>query len=151
MELKSAAFQDGEKIPARHTCQGQDISPGLSWDRVPEKTWSFALVVDDPDAPSGTFSHWVIFNIPADRRELPEAVPSQARLPSGARQGKNDSGQIGYGGPCPPPGSPHHYRFSLYALDQSLELMAGVTRKQVLNAISGHILARAQLVGIYQR
>jgi len=151
MELKSAAFQDGEKIPARHTCDGQDISPGLSWDRVPEKAWSFTLVVDDPDAPSGTFSHWVIFNIPADRRELPEAVPSQAQLPSNARQGKNDFGQIGYGGPCPPPGSPHHYRFSLYALDQPLELMAGATRKQVLNAISGHILARAQLVGIYQR
>lgn len=151
MELKSAAFQDGEKIPARHTCDGQDISPGLSWDQVPEKAWSFALVVDDPDAPSGTFSHWVIFNIPADRRELPEAVPSQAQLPSGARQGKNDFGQISYGGPCPPPGSPHHYHFSLYALDQPLELMAGATRKQVLNAISGHILARAQLVGIYQR
>jgi hypothetical protein len=147
----SSVFQEGERIPAKYTCEGEDISPPLTWGEVPAGTKSFALIVDDPDAPGGVFTHWVLFNLPATSRELPEAVPTQPQLPNGALQGKNDFGKIGYGGPCPPPGSPHRYRFNLYALDQPLELKAGATKKQVLEAIQGHILAQAQLTGIYQR
>lgn len=109
------------------------------------------LIVDDLDAPGGVFTHWIVFNIPSNTRELPEAVPTQPQLSSGAIQGKNDFGRIGYGGPCPPPGRPHRYQFTLYALDQPLDLKSGVSRKQVLDAIHGHILAQGQLMGIYQR
>lgn len=151
MELKSSAFKDGEAIPARYTCEGENISPELTWSGVPGGTQSFALIMDDPDAPSGVFTHWVIFNIPADSRELSEAVPTQSQLPSGALQGRTDFGRIGYGGPCPPPGSPHHYRFTLYALEKQLELAAGTSKRPVLNAAAGHILAQAKIVGIYQR
>jgi len=107
--------------------------------------------MDDPDAPGGVFTHWVLFNIPSDNRQLPEAVPTQAQLPSGAIQGKNDFRRIGYGGPCPPPGRPHRYRFTLYALNQPVDLKAGVSKKQVLDAMQGHILAQGQLTGTYQR
>jgi len=107
--------------------------------------------MDDPDAPGGVFTHWVLFNIPSDSRELLEAVPTQAQLPSGALQGKNDFGRVGYGGPCPPPGRPHRYRFTLYALDQALDLKAGASKKQVLDAMPGHILGQGQLTGTYQR
>ena len=107
--------------------------------------------MDDPDAPGGVFTHWVIFNISSDSRELPEAVPTQAQLPSGALQGKNDFGRIGYGGPCPPSGRPHRYLFTLYALDQPLGLKAGASKKQVLDDMRGHILAQGQLTGTYQR
>lgn len=151
LSISSPAFQDGEKIPAKYTCQGQDISPPLKWNRVPDETQSLALILDDPDAPSGVFTHWVIFNLLPDRRELPEAVPAASQLPSGALQGKNDFGKIGYGGPCPPPGYPHRYRFTLYALDRQLDLKAGSSKQQVLNAIEGHILAQGQLTGTYQR
>lgn len=151
MELKSSAFKDGEAIPARYTCEGENISPELTWSGVPGGTQSFALIMDDPDAPSGVFTHWVIFNIPADSRELSEAVPTQSQLPSGALQGRTDFGRIGYGGPCPPPGSPHHYRFTLYALEKQLELAAGTSKRPMLNAAAGHILAQAKIVGIYQR
>ena len=151
LSISSPAFQDGERIPAKYTCQGQDISPPLKWNRVPNETQSLALILDDPDAPSGVFTHWVIFNLPPDSRELPEAVPAASQLPSGALQGKNDFGKIGYGGPCPPPGYPHRYRFTLYALDRQLDLKAGSSKKQVLNAMEGHILAQGQLTGTYQR
>ena len=151
LSISSPAFQDGEKIPAKYTCQGQDISPPLKWNRVPNETQSLALIVDDPDAPSGVFTHWVIFNLPPDSRELPEAVPAASQLPSSALQGKNDFGKIGYGGPCPPPGYPHRYRLTLYALDRQLDLKAGSSKKQVLNAMEGHILAQVQLTGTYQR
>ena len=151
MELKSTVFQEGERIPARYSCQGQDISPPLVWGEVPEQTRSFALIMDDPDAPGGVFTHWVLFNIPPDSHELPEAVPTQSQLPNGALQGKNDFGKIGYGGPCPPPGRPHRYCFTIYALDQPLDLKAGAAKKQVLDAIQGHILAQGQLTGTYQR
>ena len=106
--------------------------------------------MDDPDAPDGVFTHWVIFNIPADSHELPKTVPAQAELASGARQGRNDFGEIGYDGPCPPPGNPHRFQFNLYALDQTLDLVAGATKGQVLNAMQGHILAQTQLAGTYQ-
>lgn len=151
LSISSPAFQDGERIPAKYTCQGQDISPPLKWSQVPNETQSLALILDDPDAPSGVFTHWVIFNLPPDSRELPEAVPAASQLPSGALQGKNDFGKIGYGGPCPPPGYPHRYRFTLYALNRQLDLKAGSSKKQALNAMEGHILAQGQLTGTYQR
>jgi len=117
----------------------------------PAETRSFVLIVDDPDAPGGVFTHWVLFNLPVGSRELPEAVPTQAQLPNGSLQGKNDFGGIGYGGPCPPPGRPHRYQFALYALDQPLDLKAGASKKQVIGAMQGHILAQGQLTGTYQR
>jgi len=107
--------------------------------------------VDDPDAPGGTFTHWVLFNIPADSRKLSEAIPTQAHLPNGARQGRNDFRRNGYGGPCPPPGRPHRYQFTLYALDQPIDLEAGVAKKQLIDAMQGHILGKVQLTGAYQR
>ena len=138
-------------IPARYTCQGQDVSPPLAWSEVPAGTQSLALIMDDPDAPVGVFSHWVIFNIPATSPGLSEAVPAQAQLPGGALQGKNDFGRIGYGGPCPPPGRPHRYQFTVYALDSPLDLKAGAAKGQVLDAVPGHVLAQGRLSGRYQR
>jgi Raf kinase inhibitor-like YbhB/YbcL family protein len=151
LSLSSIAFQDGEGIPVKHTCEGQDVSPPLMWSELPQGTQSLALIVDDPDAPGGVFNHWVLFNIPSDNRRLPEAVPTQAQLPSGALQGRNGFGRVGYGGPCPPPGRPHRYCFTLYALDRVLDLKAGVSKKQVLDAMQGHILAQGKLTGTYQR
>jgi len=151
LSVSSTAFQEGESIPAQYSCQGQDISPPLAWSEPPSGTRSFALIVYDPDAPVGVFTHWVLFNLPADSRELPEAVPTKPQLANGALQGKNDFDKIGYRGPCPPPGSPHRYRFTLYALDQALDLKSGATRKQVLEVMSGHVLAQGQLTGTYQR
>ncbi len=151
LEITSTAFREGDRIPDKYTCQGQDISPPLAWTEPPEVTQSLALIVDDPDAPVGVFTHWVIFNIPSDSRGLPEAVPAQDQLPSGALQGKNGFGRTGYGGPCPPPGSPHRYQFTLYALEQPLDLKAGASKKQVLEAMQGRILAWGQLTGTYQR
>jgi Raf kinase inhibitor-like YbhB/YbcL family protein len=151
LSLSSPVFQEGEDIPITYTCDGQDISPPLKWGEPPSETQSFALIMDDPDAPGGVFTHWLLFNLPADSRELPEAVPLHNELANGALQGENGFGNIGYGGPCPPAGSAHHYRFTLYALDQALDLMAGISRKQVIDAITGHILAWGQLTEIYQR
>ena len=151
LTVSSSAFKEGDRIPANYTCQGQDVSPPLAWGEPPAGTQSFALIVDDPDAPGGVFTHWVLFNIPPDSRNLPEAVPTQAELASGALQGKTDFGKIGYGGPCPPPGRPHRYQFTLYALDQPLGLEGGTSKKQLLSAMEGHILAQGQLTGTYQR
>ena len=151
LTVSSSAFKEGDRIPAKYTCQGQDVSPPLAWGEPPAGTQSFALIVDDPDAPGGVFTHWVLFNIPPDSRNLPEAVPTQAELASGALQGKTDFGKIGYGGPCPPPGRPHRYQFTLYALDQPLGLEGGTSKKQLLSAMEGHILAQGQLTGTYQR
>ena len=151
LPMSSQAFREGDRIPTKYTCEGQDVSPPLAWSEPPAGTQSFALIVDDPDAPGGVFTHWVLFNIPSDSRELPEAVPAQPQLPSGALQGKTDFGRIGYGGPCPPPGHPHRYQFTLYTLDQLLDLKAGASKKQVLEAMQGHILAQGQLTGTFQR
>jgi hypothetical protein len=151
LTVSSSAFKEGDRIPAKYTCQGQDVSPPLAWGEPPAGTQSFALIVDDPDAPGGVFTHWVLFNIPPDSRNLPEAVPIQAELASGALQGKTDFGRTGYGGPCPPPGRPHRYQFTLYALDQPLGLEGGTSKKQLLSAMEGHILAQGQLTGTYQR
>jgi Raf kinase inhibitor-like YbhB/YbcL family protein len=149
--LTSAAFREGEAIPRPYTADGKDVSPPLRWADPPPGTKGFALVCDDPDAPGGAFVHWVLFNLPADRRELPEGVPAREELDGGAKQGKNDFGKVGYGGPAPPPGAPHRYVFRLYALDTPLDLAAGATQGQLIPAMRGHVLAEGQLMGRYGR
>lgn len=149
--LKSNAFEAGETIPTRYTCDGEDVSPPLEWTDPPEETVAFALICDDPDAPRGTWTHWVLYNIPADFRLLREGVPTTERLNWGGIQGRNDFGQIGYGGPCPPRGPAHRYYFRLFALDEQIDLPAGATRQEVLRRIHGHILAEAELMGRYAR
>ena len=150
MNLTSTSFQ-GNQIPAKFTCNGAGISPQLTWSAPPAGTASFALIVTDPDAPGRTFVHWVIYDLPAETRILPEGLPGLGQLTDGPRQGRNDFGEIGYGGPCPPGDSAHHYHFTLYALDAKLNLPVGATRAQVEAAIQGHILARGELIGLYQR
>ncbi len=149
--VSSSAFQEGSEIPTKYTCEGQDVSPALTWSEPSAGAQSFTLIMDDPDAPVGVFTHWVLFNLPVDSRGLPEAMPAQAQLPDGSLQGKNDFGKIGYGGPCPPPGRAHRYQFTLYALDKPLDLKAGASKKQVIDAMQGHILAWGRLTGTYQR
>jgi Raf kinase inhibitor-like YbhB/YbcL family protein len=151
LSVSSSVFGEGDMIPARYTCQGEDISPPLAWSEVPTGTQSLALIMDDPDAPVGVFTHWVMFNISAVGPGLSEAVPAEAQLPDGALQGRNDFGRVGYGGPCPPPGRPHRYQFTVYSLDSLLDLRAGATKGQVLDAVEGHILAQGRLTGRYQR
>jgi len=147
MQLSSTAFQEGAVIPVVHTGDGQDRSPPLTWSGAPGAAKSFALVCDDPDAPRGTWVHWVLFNLPADQHELPAGGP----LPPGALQGKNDFGKLGYGGPAPPRGKPHRYYFRVYALDTILSLPEGATKPQLEQAMKGHILATGQLMGKYSR
>jgi Raf kinase inhibitor-like YbhB/YbcL family protein len=151
MKLLSNTFRHGQPIPKDCTCDGEDRSPHLAWSEIPVDTRSFALVCDDPDAPRGTWVHWVLFNLPADAVELAPGVPPTPELPSGARQGLNDFGNIGYGGPCPPPGKPHRYFFRLYALDCALNRAPGVTRSDLDLAMADHILADTALMGTYQR
>lgn len=151
LELKSTAFEEGESIPKKNTCDGEGISPALSWSRVPEGTKSFALICDDPDAPMGTWVHWIIYGIPSGMTQLPEAVPAEKMVLDGVRQGITDSKRIGYGGPCPPRGTPHRYFFKLYALDTELDLDSGATKRQLLAAMEGHVLAQGQLIGKYGR
>jgi len=150
MQLTSSSIQ-GNQIPAKFTCNGAGISPRLDWSAAPPETVSFALIVTDPDAPGRTFVHWVLYNLPGSTRSLPEGLPGLGQLSDGSRQGQNDFGEIGYGGPCPPPGSPHHYVFTLYAMDTKLNLPAGATRAQVEAAMQGHILARGELIGVFRR
>jgi Raf kinase inhibitor-like YbhB/YbcL family protein len=152
MEIKitSSAFKEGGMIPARYTCDGADISPPLQWEAVPQTTESIALISDDPDAPVGTWVHWVIFNIPAETTKLDENIPAEKVLKNGARHGTNDFGRIGYGGPCPPGGT-HRYFFKIYALDTMLDLPAGATKAQLLKEMDGHILAEGRLIGKYKR
>ena len=149
--LTSSAFKEGEPIPARYTCEGENLSPYLAWVGVPDDTVSFALILDDPDAPAGVFTHWVLFNIPSDISELDEGAGNQVQTTLGALHGKNNMNKNMYGGPCPPSGKPHHYRFTLYALDTTLDLAEGVSRKQVLTAIEGHVLAQNTLTGTFKR
>jgi Raf kinase inhibitor-like YbhB/YbcL family protein len=151
LSLSSTAFKEADRIPARYACDGEDISPPLSWDEPPPQTRAFALTVEDPDASGGTFTHWVLFNVPAGARQLIEALPAQERLENGTLQGKNDFGNIGYNGPCPPGGPVHHYVFTIYALDNFLDLKPGASKKQVTEAVAGHVLAQGQLTGTYQR
>ena len=150
MLLSSTAFSDGQAIPDKYTCHGQDISPPLRWTGAPAQTKSIALTCEDPDAPSGTFIHWVIFNVPAAANGFSENVAKTATLPDGSGQGKNSFGNIGYNGPCPPSGKMHHYIFKVYALDASVTLNSGAGKDDLLNAINGHILAQAHLAGTFQ-
>ncbi len=150
MEFASAAFKNGEPIPKQFTCDGPNISPPLQWSGVPESARSLALLVDDPDAPRGSWVHWVLFNIPTGIPGLPENIKKTGTIPIGARQGVNDFREIGYGGPCPP-GGKHRYFFRLYALDTELAVDPGATRAQFERAIQGHVVCEAQLMGTYQR
>jgi len=151
LDLQSSAFSDGFLLPQDFTADGRNFSPPLSWSDPPEGTKSFALICEDPDAPRGSFAHWVLFNIPAQARELPPNIPSTPDLDGGARQGTNDFGRTGYGGPAPPPGAAHRYFFKLYALDTKLGLPAGATKEQLLAAMRDHQLAEGRLFGVYSR
>lgn len=150
-ELTSPAFKEGEVIPKKHTCEGPDVSPPLRWSSPPQGTRSLALIADDPDAPMGTWVHWVLFNLPSELVDLPEGVPIRESLANGAQQGLNDFRRVGYGGPCPPPGKPHRYFFKLYALNALLNLKPRATKAQVLEASKGHVLAETQLMGRFGR
>ena len=150
LTITSSAFEDGGLIPTQYTCDGKNISPPLSWTNLPAGTKSLALIADDPDAPVGTWVHWVVFNIPPEKKGLPEKVPTKGVLPDGSLQGLNDFQKFGYGGPCPPGGT-HRYFFKLYALDVVLKEEAGLTKMELLDAMEGHILSQAQLMGRYHR
>jgi Raf kinase inhibitor-like YbhB/YbcL family protein len=151
IQLTSSAFEAGKTIPAKYTCQGDDISPPLKWSSPPPGAKSLALICDDPDAPVGTWVHWVLYNIAPTTTELPEKVPATETVLHSAKQGLNDFRRLGYGGPCPPPGRPHRYFFKLYALDTELQLGARAAKKDLVRAMEGHILAEGQLMGTYQR
>ena len=151
LTLKSSAFAAGANIAKKYTCDAEDVSPPLTWNDPPAGAQSFALIADDPDAPVGTWVHWVIYDLPGNARELAEGVAKQEQLPNGARQGRNDFRKIGYGGPCPPPGKPHRYFFKLYALDGKLNLKSGATKADVEKAMQGHIVAQGELMGRYGR
>ncbi|MGA8222298.1 MAG: YbhB/YbcL family Raf kinase inhibitor-like protein [Candidatus Acidiferrales bacterium] len=151
LELKSADFAAGGNIPKQFTCDGADMSPALEWNAPPAGTQSFALIADDPDAPVGTWVHWVIFDMPANLRGLPQNLSKIEQLKDGTRQGRNDFRKIGYGGPCPPTGQAHRYFFKLYALDAKLNLKPGTTKKEVEQAMHGHILAQGEYMGRYSR
>ena len=148
--VMSPVFEEAGMIPSKYTCDGENVSPQLKWEGVPETTKSIALISDDPDAPMGTWVHWVMWNIPADATELSENIPPNAELPDGSIQGLNDFKQHGYGGPCPPSGI-HRYYFKVYALDEKLDLASSSRKKDLLKAMEGHILAEGQLMGKYKR
>lgn len=150
-EIKSSAFKENGVIPKKYTCDGEDLSPPLSWTAPPAGTKSFALISDDPDAPAGTWVHWVLYDLPEKILELPEGVPAVETLQNGGKQGLTDFRRVGYGGPCPPPGSYHRYFFKLYALDTTLNLPSKATKAKLLEAMKGHSLAEAQLMGRYKR
>jgi len=150
LNIKSSAFDEGELIPEKYTCDGEDVSPSLSWAQPPKETKSIVLICDDPDAPMGTWVHWVLFGLSPDTLELPEGVSSDKEVLGGAKHGLNDFRKYGYGGPCPPGGT-HRYFFKLYAVDTQVDLNAGATKNEVLSAIKGHILAEGQLIGRYSR
>jgi Raf kinase inhibitor-like YbhB/YbcL family protein len=150
IKITSSTFTEGSMIPNRYTCDAEDVSPDLAWTGVPEGTKSLALICDDPDAPMGTWVHWVLFNLPPDINELHAEIPPEKTLKNSARHGKNDFGRFGYGGPCPPSGT-HRYFFKLYALDTRIKLGSGITKAQLLEAMNGHILDEGRLMGKYKR
>lgn len=151
LNLTSTAFAEGQPIPRRHAFDDQNLLPMLEWSGVPSATKSLALICDDPDAPMGIWVHWVIYGLPPASTGLAEDVPKSPELVSSAKQGMNDYKHIGYGGPCPPPGKPHRYFFKLYALDIMTDLNPGLTKKDLLKAMAGHVLAEGQLMGTYQQ
>lgn len=144
-QVSSSAFSESQSIPQKYTCDGQNVSPPLQWEGAPRNTRSFAIVVDDPDAPSGTFVHWVLYNLPASTSELKEGSSG------GGQEGVNGFQKTGYGGPCPPPGRPHRYFFHIYRLDIDSAGNAGLSKQDLVAAIQGHILAEGQLIGRYKR
>jgi Raf kinase inhibitor-like YbhB/YbcL family protein len=150
-KLNKHSFSDGGDIPKKYTCDGDDVSPEVHWSDQPPAAKSFALIVDDPDAPSGAWVHWVLFDLPGDAHDLAEGAGRSAPLPSGAQQGTNDFKKAMYGGPCPPSGKQHRYLFKLYALDSKLSLQASSTKAEVESAMQGHILGQAELTGRYRR
>lgn len=147
LKLSSASFQADTDIPSKFTCDGQDASPALAWGDPPAETRSFAVIADDPDAPTKTVVHWVLYDVPAKTRSLPEGLPKNATLADGSRQGRNDHGSVGYSGPCPPQGPTHHYFFKLYALDSMIDLKPDAGKEELERAMEGHILAQSQLIG----
>jgi Raf kinase inhibitor-like YbhB/YbcL family protein len=149
--LKTSAFKPGSEMPPQLTCEGEDLSPSLQWGGAPKGTQSFALIAEDPDAPSGTFTHWVLYDLPASTTEIPQGIPRRDHLGFGGLQGTNDFGKIGYGGPCPPAGNPHRYFFKLYAMDTVLGLKPGAKKQEVERAMEGHVIAQAEIMGKYQR
>ncbi len=149
--LTTTAFAENAAIPRKHSCDGADLSPALNWSDVPAAAQSLALIADDPDAPVGTWTHWILWNIPAEVTGLPEGVPKVQVIENGALQGKNDFKRIGYGGPCPPPGKPHRYFFKLYALDAMLDVKGGASRKELEAAMKRHVLSQAEVMGRYGR
>jgi Raf kinase inhibitor-like YbhB/YbcL family protein len=150
IKVTSTALEEGGMIPKKYTCDDRDISPPLAWDDVPDGTKSLALICDDPDAPMGTWVHWVLFDLPGDIRELSENIPPKKTFENGAKHGLNDFREFGYGGPCPPGGT-HRYYFKVYALDRETGLEPGTTKAQLLRAMEGHILAEGKLMGRYRR
>ena len=150
IQVISSAFAEGQPIPAKYACDGDDNSPPLNWSNIPKGTKSLALICADPDAPVGTWVHWVLYDLPATVAELPERVPSTETISNGAKQGINDFKRIGYGGPCPPRGGTHRYFFKLYALDAEMQLKTKATKKELVRAMEGHILAKGQLMGTYK-
>ncbi len=151
IRLESTAFAAGATIPQAYTCTDADKSPPLAWQDAPQSARTIAIVVDDPDAPSGVWVHWVLYNLPARVSRLAEGVAKTTTLPNGASQGVNDFGKTGYNGPCPPPGRPHHYRFRLFALDSELNLRPGASAADLEAATKGHVVASTELVGIFGR
>lgn len=151
LSISSPSFSSGGEIPKKFTCDGTDVSPQLAWTEPPAGTKSFALLVDDPDAPVGNWNHWTLWNTPASARGLGEGLSKDATLPDGSQQGKNDFRKTGYNGPCPPPGKPHRYYFKLFALDAKLDLKPGATKKDLEPAMKGHILAQTEWMGRYGR
>ena len=151
MQVTSTAFSEGAPIPAKYTCEDKNVSPPLKWDGVPKGTRSLVLIADDPDAPAGTWIHWVMYDLPQDSSELAEGTPKSESLSNGAKQGMNSFRNVGYGGPCPPPGKAHRYFFKMYALDTVLNLKPGATSKDVERAMEKHVLGEGHLMGTFKR
>ena len=149
--ITSASFKPGGSIPRDFTADGRDVSPALSWVSAPDGTQSLALICDDPDAPVGTWVHWVIWNLPASTKGLAQGIQQSRTLTDGSAQGKNDFGRIGYGGPSPPPGKPHRYFFRLYALKEKLTLAPGASRRELEKAMTGKVIASAEMFATYGR
>ena len=151
ISIQAEGFNEGDMIPDEFTCKGRDISPSISWKGIPAGTQSITLIMDDPDAPGGTFVHWVIYNIPSQTWNLPKGMPQDKTLADGSMQGMTDFGQPGYGGPWPSSGKTHRYFFKVYALDMKINLPAQASKNQVESAMKGHILAEGALMGTYRR
>ena len=151
IQVTSSAFQNNQPIPKKYTGEGPDVSPPLNWTGLPAGARELALICDDPDAPAGTWTHWVIWNLPASTHSLSQDVPRQEQLSDGARQGRNSFGKVGYNGPCPPAGQTHRYFFRVYALDSKLDVAPGADRSQVETAMQGHVLAHGEYMGTFHK